>query len=116
MMTVTDIWIGRGEDIILNFTVWSNPPTNTTPEDITGWTTTFTVAKKRGTTNKLITKSGSLLVPASGTFRVSLLAADTEPLADGAYFWDVWRMDTGFHRLLGYGTFLVGATARLPTS
>jgi hypothetical protein len=116
MATVTDIPIGRGEDITLNFTVWTNPPTNTIAQDITGWTLiTFTVAADGNVTPKLITKSCTILVAASGTFKAVLLAADSEVLSPGAYVWDVWRMDSGFKRLLGYGTFRVLGIARLPT-
>lgn len=113
MARTTALSIYRGEDITLNFTQYTTD-TGSTAEDITGWTLVFNVAREENSATKLITKSGTILVAASGTFRVTLLAADTADIQPARYYWDVWRTDSGYARLLGEGAFNITASARLP--
>lgn len=106
MATITEIQVYRGEDVTFNFTM--NPA-----EDITGWNITFTLAKESNSRTKLLTKTCALVIPANGTFKVDLLAAETD-ISPGTYFWDAWRMDSGSRRVVALGSFVVYADARLP--
>jgi hypothetical protein len=107
--TETKITVFRGEDISLNFAM-------VPVEDITGWTLQFSVAKKANSVTKLITKSGSIVIAASGTSTVSILSADLSGLEPGAHYWDYWRTNAGELRCLGFGAFEIRANARFPTS
>lgn len=107
------IGIFRGEDVTLNFTAYTTD-TGSTAQNITGWTIVFTVAEVSNSTSKLITASGSITVAASGTFSVSIADTDTDNIAPGTYFWDVWRTDAGLERCLGYGAFRIQGNARIP--
>jgi hypothetical protein len=115
MARTTPLTIYRGEDITLNFTQYTTD-TGSTAEDITGWTLSFTVAREANSTTKLLTKSCSLVVAASGTFRATVDDTDTDSIAPGRYYWDVWRTDAGFERLLGSGSFNILGNARIPPS
>lgn len=107
MATETAISMFRGEDKPITFTV-------TPAEDITGWSLTFTVARRADSTTKLLTKSCTLVTPASGIFKATLVPADTAGIAPGAYFWDVTRTNTGSVTVVGYGAFSILGGARLP--
>jgi hypothetical protein len=113
MARTSSITIFRGEDISLAFTTYTTD-TGTTAENISNWTLAFSVAESRNSTSKLITAAGSITAAASGTFSVTLAATDTDNIAPGSYFWDVWRTDAGSERLLGKGTFTIEGTARIP--
>ena len=114
MARTTNIAIYRGEDITLNFTAYTTDA-GSTAEDITGWTLYFTVAQSRNSTAKVISPVAcSIVTAASGTFRAIIADTDTDNIAPGAYFWDVWRTDAGYERLLGSGTFNIIGNARIP--
>lgn len=113
MARSTNIVVFRGEDVILNFTAYTTD-TGTTAENITGWTLYFTVARKRNSTDKLLSIACVLLVAASGTFKATIADTDLDGLEPGIYFWDVWRTDAGSERCLGYGSFKIEGNARIP--
>lgn len=113
MARTANLSIYRGEDITLNFTAYTTD-TGSTAEDITGWTLSFTVSRSRNSSDKLLTKACSIVIAASGTFRAIIADTDTDNIAPGAYFWDVWRTDAGYERLLGSGTFNILGNARIP--
>jgi hypothetical protein len=109
MATNTALEMAVGEDITLSLSM--SPVV-----DITAWTITFTVARDVNTpAPKLLTKSASIVSGPAGTFSVAMLAADTVAIAPCVYHWDAWRTDSGSARRLGYGTFTLLATARIPT-
>jgi hypothetical protein len=109
MATNTALEMAVGEDVTLALTM--SPIV-----DISGWTITFTVARDVNTPSpKLITKTASIVSGPAGTFSVAMQAVDTSAIVPGVYQWDAWRTDTGSNRRLGYGTFTLLATARIPT-
>lgn len=113
MARTANLSIFRGEDATINFTAYTTD-TGSTPQDITGWTLAFTVARKRNSTDKLLTVACSILVAASGTFKAVLADTLTDGLEPGIYFWDVWRTDSDNERCLGYGSFRIESNARIP--
>ena len=113
MARTTAISIFRGEDITLNFTAYTTD-TGTTAEDITGLTIYFTVARKKDSKDKLISKACSLVVAASGTYKAVIDDTDTDDLETGVYYWDTWRTNDGYERLLGSGSFTITGNARIP--
>ena len=105
-VTQQHISIFRGEDVDLNFTM-------VPVVDITGWTIEFTVATRLGTPTKYITGAVGIVTNGTdGLFTVSLTNAQTQ--TPGLYFYDVWRMDDGFHRLLATGRFYIQDEVRIP--
>lgn len=78
----------RGSDFDVSGTVYS---TGTTPQDITGATITCMV--KNNSTDldavAILTKTGSAVLAASGTYKVSFTAADTNTLQPQSYFIEV---------------------------
>lgn len=115
MARTSPITMFRGEDIVLNGTVYTTD-TGSTAENISGWALSFSVAEARNSTVKLITKAGSIVSAAAGTFTVTIDDTDTDSIAPGTYFWDVWRTDSGSERLLGKGAFTIEGNARIPPS
>jgi len=115
MARKSSISIYRGEDFTQPFVAYTTD-TGSTAENITGWTLLFSVARSRNSTDKLISAACSITVAASGTFSVTIADTITDDIAPGAYFWDVWRTDAGFERLLGSGSFNILGNARIPPS
>jgi len=81
--------IYRGQD----WTATLGPSANQTPFDITGWTMTFYISRKAGST--VLEEADAVIVDASaGTFTVSLTETQTASLSKGKYVWDIWRTNT----------------------
>lgn len=102
-ITTTDEWY-IGADKILRFTVVDAAGAT---QIITGWTVRFTMAK-HVEDDPLITKatggSGiSLSNPTEGILDVSIVAADTEDMNPGTYYYSLWRTDSGAADVLAYG-------------
>lgn len=115
MARTQNLEVFRGEDITLSGTIYTTD-TGSTPEDITGWTLVLTVAEARNSTAKLLTKSGVLVTPASGTFSVTIADTELDDIPPGSYFWDLWRTDAGYERVLISGAFNLKGNARIPPS
>lgn len=113
MARSANVSVFRGEDPTISFTTYTTD-TGTTPQNISGWTILLTVAKKRNSTDKLLSKAGSIVSESDGTFTVTIEDTDLDPIEPGTYFWDVWRTDAGSERCLGYGQFQVVGNARIP--
>lgn len=109
MATETRLLVYRGEDVIIPFAY--SPATN-----IANFTHQFTLARDRNISTKLLSKACTTIDESAGTFKVTLTAAELEAIDAGVYSWDVWRTDSGNHRLIGFGTFDLGANVRIPTS
>lgn len=92
MARTQNITIDRGEDVVLNVTIYTTDE-GTTPQDITGWTLQFNLTKTRDNPTKLVTKAGTLVTPASGTARLAIDDTDTDGLASGGYYYDIARTD-----------------------
>ena len=107
-MTEQTITIYRGEAPVLNFTMAPVPVGG-----IAGWTLLFTVAKQRNSTTKLITVTPVLISGPLGTFRATLTPAMVDITPD-TYFFDVWRMDSGYEEVIASGPFVISGDARLP--
>ena len=107
-MTEQTITVYRGEAPILNFTM--SPVV-----DISGWTLAFTVARKKNYATKVLTKTPTILTGASGTFRQSLTATETDLTPDD-YWFDVWRIDVGVEEMIAAGPFILTANVRKPTT
>ena len=107
MATEQTITVYQGEQALLNFTM-------APVVDISAWTLMFTVATKAGSvTKKIGPLAMTILSGPSGTFKISLTAAQLG-LPLGTYYYDVWRTDVGFEQVLALGAFTVAGTARLP--
>jgi len=110
MAVTTLIKLYRGEAITVPFAFQ-------TATDITGWTITFTVSDRPNSTTKVVSSVTCTHVDdESGEFSVVLSADDTDLSPSNLYFWDVWRTDSGYERMLGSGRFMVVASARVPTT
>jgi hypothetical protein len=95
MSISTNLTFYQGEDITLTFTL-------SPPQDITGWNIVWKLANRLGNAI-LLTKSATLLVASSGTFKVRIDSADTVALATGLYCWECWREDAGAKTTLADG-------------
>lgn len=109
MATETRLPVYRGEDVTIPFTY--SPTT-----DITNFTHTFTLARDRNISTKLLSKTCTTTDAAAGSFSAALTAAELEAIEPGIYFWDVWRVDSGNHRLVGLGSFDLSPNVRIPTA
>ena len=116
MARTSNIGVFRGEDLNLTITVYASD-SSSTPLNVGGMTFVFTVSRAPNSTDKLISKTGAIITAASGTVRVILEAADTTGanIEPGAYFWDFCSTDSGNHRVMAKGRFLVQPGARIPT-
>ena len=113
MAETQNLTMDRGDDITLEGTIYTTSA-HTAAQDITGWTLLFTLAKRRNSTVKLISKAGSIVTAASGTFTVAIDDIDTDDIEPGTYFWDVARTNAGYERTLVKGTFTIEGNARIP--
>lgn len=90
----------RGEDTLI--TVTMTPIT-----DITGWSLQFTARVTLDILPIAITKTTghgiTLTNPTGGVFTIFLLSADTNTLDPGNYYFDIQRVDSGFHGVLTTG-------------
>ena len=101
------ISIGRGEDIVLKFTM--------TPRvDITGWNIQFTVVNQFNNSIKILQVAGIAISAPLGKFNVTLSNIQTEVIDPDTYQYDVWRIDSGNERILSIGQFIVTPNARIP--
>ena|SRR5215510_4169928 len=103
-----DITVYRGSDLTLDFT-------NTSGEDITGWTIVLTVARAAGSTVKAIASVTATVISGElGMYRFFVPAAQTD-IRPADYLYDVWRTDAGEAMLLAMGTMTLSGVPRLPT-
>lgn len=112
MARTANLSIFRGEDSTINFTAYTTD-TGSTPQDITGWTLVFTVSEAPNSATKLIQKTCSHLVDASGTFKATITPTDTN-IQPGIYAWDVYRTDSDNVRCLGSGFFKIRSVSYKP--
>jgi hypothetical protein len=94
MSISTNLTFFRGEDIALTFTL-------SPLQDITGWTIVWKLADRSGSV--ILTKSATLVVAVTGTFKVTIDSADTAALSMGLYLWDCRREDVGAKATLADG-------------
>lgn len=97
----------RGETYTLAFTM-------TPLTDITGWTISWRLKTALTDVAALLTIVATTVVAASGTFSVTLTAAQTAALTMDTYVADVWRTDSGSEALLATGRLQVKGTVRVP--
>jgi hypothetical protein len=102
------VQMAKGEDVIYSCT-HQQSQSNAAPMDITGWTISVTIKDQMG--NIALTKPGTLITPTSGQYNWSLVSADTLNLRSGTYLIDIWRIDPGSKRQMGYGSFIIAADA-----
>lgn len=107
MAITTAITAYRGEDTQLVFTDQDGT-------DMTGWTITFTLARAKNISTKLLEKNCDFVDASSGVFQVVVESTDTEDLQPGKYYWDVWRTDENEERILGIGSYTILPDVRLP--
>lgn len=106
MATETAIEISRGEDIQLDFTI-------SPVENITGWNMQFTLSKYKNSVLKTLEIACSIVSGPAGTFKAILLSAQTD-IEPGKYYWDVFRVDGGSKKKLGYGEFTIIKDVYMP--
>lgn len=92
------IW--QGENVTLPYTLLDGGD----PIDLTGWTISWRVWRKGN--DNILTKSVTLVTPASGEVSVTLSATDTA-LAAGEYPFEMRRTDSGSVKPLIVGTLTV---------
>ncbi len=95
---VGNITVFQGTDRIIQDTIYQSD--GVTPQNVSGWNIAFTVYGYSDPTAIFFTKTtgdGTILVPdpTSGVLQILIYAADTTPLAPGAYQFKVERTDTG---------------------
>lgn len=105
-----DLGCARGEAVTFNGTHQTSA-TNSSVVDITGWTIRAIVKDSAG--NTLFDKLCSILSGAAGTYAFSLTHTETT-IPVGTYGFDIWRVDNGSERQLGYGSFVITPEVRYP--
>lgn len=105
--TTEDFELYRGEDATLSFLV--DPS-----EDITGWTILFTMARSKNSPSKLYEAECVHTDEAGGGYDAVLPGADSADFSPANYWYDAWRTDEGFARLLAIGRVLVKPNVREP--
>lgn len=106
MPVVKDLTIYPGEDVDIPLTPRDSPAT-----DITGWTIAMYVRRTQRTGNVVFSAAGVITSAAAGLFKIPLSQAQTLRLP-GDYWYDIWRTDAGFNRILVTGKLKFGESAR----
>ena len=85
---MADLSIIIGSDFDITGTVYSS---GTTPQDITGATIKCMVKNTNSDADgaAVLTKTGSTVTPASGTYKVTFAASDTNSLTPRTYYLEV---------------------------
>lgn len=92
-----------GDTLRITFTISDDDGNG---KDLTGATVTWALAKRQGST-PLLTKTATLVTPASGICRVDIAPADTADLA-GSLYHELQVVDAGGDvSTVTYGTFPV---------
>lgn len=94
-----------GEDKTITMVVYQSD--GTTAQNITGWTIVLDIRKKDTTGTALLSKTATLVTPASGICSFALsdddLAASVFPGDDWTGRYSIKRTDTGVETILRYG-------------
>lgn len=100
-----------GEDKTLRFTIYEEEA-HTTPQDITGWTLSWMVKKRKtyadadATLTKTTSSGITVISAANGVVDVVVSDTDIAAIKGGLlYFHELKRMDAGFETVLSQGTF-----------
>ena len=75
--------------------------------DISGWTIVLTLKHRASDTDVALTVNGAIVSGPSGTYTVTLTAAQTRSLQYGDYHCDIWRTNAGSETLMGIGRLTV---------
>jgi len=120
-MRSAKVAISRGQDVNIDVTIYTADTLvggvlteSTTAANISGHTYVLTVSRRPNSSDKLITKTLSTLVAASGTARATILAADSSSLDPGTYYFDVRRTNSGYVEPVVGGPFIISGNAWLP--
>lgn len=105
---VDDHWF-TGEDKRLPFTIYQSD--GVTRQDITGWTLSYMVKRKKTDAAALLEKTTAdditLTNAAQGEGYVQADEADTAPILGGRLHWhEIKRTDPGLQTVLMYGTLM----------
>lgn len=105
----TNIPRGRlfvGEDKVFQYTIYQSD--GVTPQDITGWTLSWTLAASSSGA-ALITVAGVITNAAGGVLTVTVpdTPSGTDALSDGMYWHELKRTDAGSETVLAWGTIPV---------
>lgn len=98
-ITLLDYWFA-GEDQGIDWPVYA--PDDKTLVNISGWTIEFRMSLGKGGTS-MLTKAASIPDPTAGLCRVFFSETDTAALAPRKYFYELWRLNAGFHQVIAHG-------------
>jgi len=118
-ISTATLTVWRGQRATLDFTTsdWGN---------ISGWSITFTVARRRSKARqdeltrlytaesaKVVSQAAEIVDGPTGAYRVTLTSTQTN-LVSGIYEYDAWRTDADREVPLAVGEFVVAGVVRLP--
>lgn len=113
MATTNKLQMYKGEDVLLNFTIYGASST-ASPLNVAGWTTLFSVKQNTNDTGTIFTQTGTVVSSTAGTLTVTIASCQTSSLTPFEYAHDLWRVDSGSFACLSIGTLELTGSPRDP--
>lgn len=115
MCRISNHTVYRGEDAPVTVTVYESNADDAAVLDITGFTLRLVIAAKENADedDNLIDQAAVVIDGEAGIAQSVIDAADLEVIEPGQYWFAVWRVDSGYRKVLSKGRFTIGASVRV---